>query len=140
VRASIHVLREANMLHSFPAALLVCAALVPTAAWSADPADPATPVPSAGYRSMIDGYRSHAAAPVGPWRDANDRVGRQVGAHAHAAHADQSMDQPVADPHAAHPAPAEGAPAHDHCMPAADGAAQRPHACPMKKEGGHAHH
>lgn len=133
------------MLHPFPTVLLVCAALVPTSAWPADPADPAAPVPSADYRSMIDGYRSHAAEPVGPWRDANDRVGRQAGAHAHAVHADQPMDRPVDDPHAGHSAAAESAPAHDHaahehCMPTADGATQRQHSRPMKKEGGHAHH
>lgn len=128
------------MLHFFPAALLVCAALAPTAAWPSDAADPAAPVPSVGYRSMMDGYRSHAAEPVGSWRDANDRVGRQVGAHAHAANADQPMGPPVDDPHAGHPAPAEGAPAHDHCMSAADGATQPPPARPTKKEDGHAHH
>lgn len=106
------------MFHPFPMALLVCAALVPTAAWPADPADPAAPVPSVGYRSTMDSYRSHAAEPVGTWRDANDRVGRQGGAHAHGAHVDQSADQPADDLHAEHAAPAgapaDTAPSHDH--------------------------
>lgn len=112
------------MFHPFPMALLVCAALVPTAAWPADPADPAAPVPPVGYRSTMDGYRSHAAEPVGPWRDANDRVGRQGGAHAQGAHVDQPdqpdqpADQPAGDPHAGHAAsagaPADAAPSHDH--------------------------
>lgn len=149
------------MFHPFPMALLVCAALVPTVAWPADPADPAdpaAPVPSVGYRSTIDGYRSHAVEPVGPWRDANDRVGRQGGAHAHGAHVDQPADQPADDPHAGHAAAATGAPAdaapshdhgtqdpsthdhgahqpgaHDHRMhqrrPAADAAGKGPHTC-----------
>ncbi|MDP3287588.1 hypothetical protein [Methyloversatilis sp.] len=163
------------MFHLLPKTLLVCAALVPTSAWPADPADPAAPVPSADYRSMIDGYRSHAAEPVGPWRDANDRVGRQTGAHAaHADHPEPANPQ-LEDPHAGHSAPAgaraEGSSAHDHgagnpaahdhrmhhgkpaadagnvphhCMHhdnAAGGGMKHKHdACPMKKEGGHAHH
>lgn len=138
------------MFHSFPMALLVCAALVPTAAWPADPADPAAPVPSVGYRSTIDGYRSHAAEPVGPWRDANDRVGRQGGAHAQDAHVDQPdqpADRPAGNPHAEHAAsvgaPVDAAPSHDHGAhkpgahdhrmqqrrPAADAAGKGPHTC-----------
>jgi len=170
VRASIHVLREANMLHSFPAALLVCAALAPTAAWPSDAADPAAPVPPVGYRSTMDGYRSHASEPVGPWRDANDRVGRQGGAHAQGAHVDQPEQPADAAPshdhdtqdHGTHNHGAHKPGAHDHRMhqrgPAADAAGKGPHtcmhhdtaggdgmkhrheACPMKKESGHAHH
>lgn len=163
------------MLQPFTMALLVCAALVPAAAWPADPADPAAPVPPAIHRSLIDSYRSHPAEPVGSWRDANERVGRQAGAQEHGAHADPSdsrVDPPGGDPHAGHSAPADATSAHDHSArkpgaqahcaphrkPAADGAGEGPHtcmrhgdtvagdgmthrhdACPMKKEGGHAH-
>ncbi|MFH1815147.1 MAG: hypothetical protein ABIF28_13440 [Pseudomonadota bacterium] len=166
------------MLHLFPKTLLVWAALASSAVWSADPVDPAAPVPSAGHRSALDGYRGHAGETVGSWRDANDRVARQAGAHAHGAqvdHRDQPATPQLDDPHAGHSAPAgapaEGSSAHDpgvgnpvahdhhmhHDKPAAD-AGSAPHhcmhhnkaagggmkhkhdACPMKKEGGHAHH
>jgi hypothetical protein len=136
------------MLHPFSIALLVCAALAPATAWPADPADPAAMVPSIRHGSAIDGYRSHAPEPVGSWRDANERVARQAGAHAHGAQAAPS----VGDPHAGHSAPV-GAPAdaaarhdhsmhdhgahspgaHDHSMhqrkPASDGAGKEPAHC-----------
>lgn len=108
-------------------ALLTIAALTPASVWPVDPADPAAAVPPLEFRSAIGSYRTHATEPVGSWRGANERVGSQAGAHAHAS----PGDAPTDDPHATHGAPADTPAVHDHGdSPAAMAdAGDKPQAC-----------
>lgn len=46
------------------------------AAPRANPGDARAQVPGVTYRSAFQGYRQHADAEVGPWVEANDKVGR----------------------------------------------------------------
>ena len=72
-----------------------------------DPLDPKAAVPPAQHRSAMSGYRPLAEAPVGLWKEANERVNRIGGWRAYAREA--------AAPAAAAPAAsAPAAPVHRH--------------------------
>lgn len=80
----------------------VALAQTPTRSTPPDPLDPQAAVPPAQYRSALAAYRPLAEAPVGSWKEANERVNRIGGWRAYAREA-------------AAPAPtAPAAPAHRH--------------------------
>jgi hypothetical protein len=89
----------------------VCAAALTLAAWaqaqpkttSADPLDPQAAVPPAEHRSALRAYRPLAEAPVGSWKEANERVNRIGGWRAYAREAARPASAPSAQPA---PAPA----------------------------------
>lgn len=81
------------------------------------PADaaPSSTQDALGYHSTFDGYQRFADQQVGPWREANDTVGRIGGWRAYAREAREPAQRspapssagtqtpaPVADPHAGH--------------------------------------
>ena len=64
---------------SFAAVLVLavvegCTALPKTASVGADPSNPATRTPAAGYRSTTAPYTSRRPADPVPWREQNQRV------------------------------------------------------------------
>lgn len=62
-----------------------------------DPADPAAPVPAAGYRSAFEDYRPMGDESVADWRAANDAVAKAGGWRAYAREA-QAPDETRANP------------------------------------------
>ncbi len=72
----------------------------------ADPADPKAPVPAASYPSPLRAYRAFAEAPVGPWRESNERVRQRGGWRAYAREVDEAEAAPPAAPAASQPAAA----------------------------------
>ncbi|MGD9835600.1 MAG: hypothetical protein AB7U92_22855 [Piscinibacter sp.] len=76
-----------------------------------DPLDPKAVVPPAQHRSALAGYRPLAEAPVGSWKEANERVNRIGGWRTYA----REAAQPAAPSEsAAQPAPAPASAAHRH--------------------------
>ena len=59
-----------------------------------DPRDANAPVPPAMHQSPFAKYRPFAAEVLGPWRDANDEVGRIGGWKAYAREAYEATRQP----------------------------------------------
>lgn len=85
---------------------------------SPPPGSPPGPAaqPSA-WRSAFEGYRPYADAPVAPWRESNDTVGRIGGWRAYAREAAQPATAPgsAGAPTGQAPSPAAApAPAHQH--------------------------
>ena len=81
-----------------------------------DAADPKAPVPPVIHRSALTDYRPLGDAGVGPWRDANDEVGRIGGWRAYSREA-QSARESARGAHAPQSAP--GMPSSQPGTPAA---------------------
>ena len=60
-----------------------------------DPGDASAPVPPAVHQSPFAHYRPFAAEVLGPWREANDEVGRIGGWKAYAREAHEGTRQPA---------------------------------------------
>lgn len=76
-----------------------------------DPLDPQAAVPPARHRSAMADYRAPAEAPVGSWKEANERVNRIGGWRAYAGEAAQPASPTES---AAQPAAAAASAAHRH--------------------------
>jgi hypothetical protein len=83
------------------AAALSLAALAQaqTAQPAPDPLDPRAEVPPAQHRSAMAGYRPLSEAPVGSWKEANERVNRIGGWRAYAREAAQPASAPASAAH-----------------------------------------
>ncbi len=66
---------------------------------SPDPLDPQATVPPAGHRSALSAYRPLAEAPVGSWKEANERVNSIGGWQAYAREAAKPAAAPASAPH-----------------------------------------
>lgn len=64
-----------------------------------DPLDPKAAVSPAQHRSAMTGYRPLAEAPVGSWKEANERVNRIGGWRAYAREAAQPASAPASAAH-----------------------------------------
>lgn len=64
-----------------------------------DPLDPKAVVPPAQHRSPMASYRPLAEAPVGSWKEANERVNRIGGWRAYAREAAQPASAPASAAH-----------------------------------------
>lgn len=76
-----------------------------------DPLDPKAAVPPVQHRSAMSGYRPLAEAPVGSWKEANERVNRIGGWRVYAREATQPASPSES---AAQPASAPASAAHRH--------------------------
>lgn len=83
--------------------IALCAIFTALASWAPvsgaqntpDPADPATQVPAATYRSAFEGYRKMGDEPVADWRASNDAVAKAGGWRAYAREAQAPEEKPA---------------------------------------------
>lgn len=97
-------------------ALLAC----PWAAVADDRPDPlnaSAAVPAFAYPSAFADYRRHGDAPLRPWKDANDAVGRIGGWRAYAREAQQASRPAPGAPAAPAASETTGAPSVPHGAP-----------------------
>lgn len=70
----------------------------PTRPGAPDPLDPQAAVPPARHVPALSGYRPLSEAPVGSWKDANERVNRIGGWRAYARESAQPASAPASAP------------------------------------------